>query len=100
VLWFSEGDFVEKRSMIEVQGTYRGVSQAADVFVIESVGVAVGDGWVQAKNLPRVTTAFPGLRTSRVDLQLSHDVWGLGLGTRVMRLLTGHAFGRGDDVVF
>ena len=100
VLWFSEGDFVEERSVAEVQGIYRGVSQAADVFVIENNGVAVGDGWVQAMNLRRITRAFPGLCTSRIDLQLSHDVWGLGLGTRAIRLMTSHAFGRGDDLVF
>ena len=100
VLWFSEGDFVEDRSVVEVQEIYRGVSQAADVFVIENDGVAVGDSWVQAMNLPRITTAFPGLSTSRIDLQLCHDVWGRGLGTRAIRLMTGHAFDRGDGLVF
>jgi RimJ/RimL family protein N-acetyltransferase len=100
VLWFSEGGFVEERSVAEVQGIYRGVSQAADVFVIENDGVAVGDGWVQSMNLPRITTAFPEQRTSRIDLQLSHDVWGRGLGTRAIRLMTAHAFDRGDDLVF
>lgn len=32
VLWFSEGDYVQERSIAEVQGIYRGVSQTADVF--------------------------------------------------------------------
>lgn len=47
VLWFSEGDYVQERSVAEVQGIYRGVSRTADVFLIEHGGIAVGDGWVQ-----------------------------------------------------
>ncbi len=56
VLWFSEGDHVEERSIVEVQGIYRGVSQAAEVFVVEHLGVPIGDGWVRIMDLPRITT--------------------------------------------
>lgn len=100
VLWFSEGDFVEERSMAETQAICRAVSQTADMFVIEHDGVAVGDGWLQAMNLRRITAAFPGLRTSRIDLQLAYDVWGQGLGSRAIRLLTERGFDRGDELVF
>ena len=100
VLWFSEGGFVEDRPLAETQGIYRGVSQAAEVFVIERDGVAVGDGWVQEMNLPRITSRFTPLRTARIDLQLAHDVWGQGLGTRAIRLMTAHAFDQGYDLVF
>lgn len=100
VLWFSEGGFVDGRPLAETQGIYRGVSQSADVFVIERDGVPVGDGWVQAMNLPRITTRFTGLRTARIDLQLAYDVWGEGLGTRAIRLMTDHAFASGYDLVF
>ena len=100
VLWFSEGGFVEDRPLAETQGIYRSVSQAADVFVIERDGVAVGDGWVQEMNVPRITSRFTARRTARVDLQLAHDVWGEGVGTRAIRLMTRHAFDRGYDLVF
>jgi 8-oxo-dGTP pyrophosphatase MutT (NUDIX family) len=93
-------DCAEERSMGEIQGIYRGVSHAAELFVIERDGVAVGDGWLQDMNLPRITRAFPGLRTSRIDLQLAHDVWGQGVGAGAIRLMTGRAFDRGDDLVF
>lgn len=62
VLWLSEGDHVRERSIAEVQGIYRGVSQTADVILIEHGGVAVGDGWVQTMNLPRIMIAFPDQR--------------------------------------
>lgn len=91
---------MDERSIAEIQGIYRAVSQAAEVFVIERDGVAVGDGWLQEMNLPRITGAFPGLRTSRIDLQLAHDVWGQGIGSGAIRVMTERAFDRGDDLVF
>jgi len=100
VLWFSDNGAVEERSIADVQAIYREVSHDAEMFVIEHEGVAVGDGWVQQMNLARITTAFPDQRLARVDLQLAHDVWGRGMGTRAIRLLTARAFDRGDDLVF
>ncbi len=44
-------DYVDERSMDELRGIYRGVSQAAELFVIECDGVSVGDGWLQEMNL-------------------------------------------------
>ena len=93
-------DCVGERPMAEVQGIYRGVSQRAELFVIERDGVAVGDGWLQEMNSPRIIGAFPGLRISRIDLQLAPEVWGQGVGSRAIRLMTGRAFDRGDDLVF
>jgi RimJ/RimL family protein N-acetyltransferase/8-oxo-dGTP pyrophosphatase MutT (NUDIX family) len=98
VLRFS--DFVEERSLAEVQAIYRGVAPTSELYVIERDGVPVGDGWLQEMNLPRVLDAFPGLRTSRIDLQLAYDVWGQGVGSRAIRLMTARAFERGDDLVF
>ena len=100
VLWFTDNGAVSQRSLAEVQAIYRGVSQAAEVFVFQLDGVAVGDGWVQAMNLDRIARALPSRQISRVDLQLAHDVWGRGLGTRALRLLTARGFDRGDDLVF
>lgn len=51
-------------------------------------------------NLPRIMIAFPDQRLARIDLQLGHEMWGRGLGTRAIKLLTEHAFDRGDDLVF
>jgi RimJ/RimL family protein N-acetyltransferase/8-oxo-dGTP pyrophosphatase MutT (NUDIX family) len=98
VLRFS--DFVEHRTMAEIQGIYRGVSRTAELFVIERGGVPVGDGWLQEMNLARITSAFPGKRMSRIDLQLAYEAWGQAVGSRAIRLLTSHAFERGDDLVF
>ena len=100
VLWFSDGPEIDSRTLDEVQAIYRGVSQAADVFVLEVDGRAVGDGWVQSMNLTRITAAFPAQRCARIDLKLAHDWWGRGFGSIALRLLTDHAFTSGYDLVF
>lgn len=100
VLWFTDNGGVSERSLTELQQIHRVVSRTADLFVFEIDGVAVGDGWVQQMNLDRILRAFPDRRLARIDLQLSPTVWGKGIGTRAVRLLTGHAFEGGHDLVF
>ncbi len=100
VMWFTDNGAASKRSLKELQAIHRGISRDADLFVFELDDVPVGDGWVQRVNLDRITNAFPDRRLARIDLQLSPTIWGHGVGTRAVRLLTGHAFDRGDDLVF
>jgi RimJ/RimL family protein N-acetyltransferase len=101
VLWFSEGDDIASRTMGDLQAIYRGVSATpADMFIFEVDGVPVGDGWVQAMKLPRVSDAFPGRDCRRIDLELGRPWWGQGIGTRVIRALTIHAFATGADLVW
>lgn len=72
VLRFSEGDRIEFRPLEEVQSIYRGVSQHADIFVIEVDAEAVGDGWVQEMNLPRIIDRFPSSRCMRTVESADH----------------------------
>lgn len=99
VLRFSEGDDVQARSVGELQSIYLSISRTADIFLIFRDGVAVGDGWLQRTNLPRIVDTF-GDTTARVDLQLAVDAWGQGIGTSAIRLLTAHGFERGFELVF
>jgi len=99
VLFFTEGDDIQSYSMADIQGIYRGVSQHAYCFVIELVGPLrrgepVGECWLQEKNLPRLLHRFPGEDLRRIDLMIGEKVlWGRGLGSEAIGLLTTFAFG-------
>lgn len=75
-------------------------SAQPDAFLLEFDGVPVGAGSVRPADLERILDVFREQRTARVDVQVEHDSWGRGIGTRAVRLLTGHAFDRGYDVAF
>ena len=94
VLYYAEGGDVTRRTLAEVQAMYRGVSRNAYVFVAELEGVPVGECWLQRMNLERILSRFPpetDLR--RIDLTLGERaLWGRGLGTRTVALLTTFAF--------
>ena len=93
VLYYSEGDDVQSYSMEEVQDIYRTVSQSALCFIIEYQGRAVGECWLQHMNLERVMREYPGFDVRRIDLMIGEKaLWGQGLGTEVIRLLTELAF--------
>lgn len=101
VLFYAEGDGVASRSLGEVQAIYRQVSQSAWCFVVERDGAPVGDCWLQAMNLERLRSRFPGLDCRRIDLELARECWGQGVGGACVRLLTAFAFGdEGADAVF
>jgi RimJ/RimL family protein N-acetyltransferase len=102
VLWFTEGDDVRSRTLEQVQRIYRGVSRAALCFIAEVAGVPVGEGWLQRMNLRRVLDEYPGKDVRRIDLAIGEKaLWAQGLGTEMLRLLTGLAFTReGCDVLF
>jgi RimJ/RimL family protein N-acetyltransferase len=98
VLYFSEGDDVRSRTLVEIQAIYRGVSQRALCFVAELTGLLrrgepIGEGWLQEMNLPRLLERFPGEDLRRIDLMIGDKgLWGRGLGTEIIGLLTSFAF--------
>jgi RimJ/RimL family protein N-acetyltransferase len=93
VLYFSEGDDVTSRSLEDIQGIYRGVSQNAFCFMAELSGEPIGEGWLQGMNLERILRRFPGKDCRRIDLSIGEKaLWGQGLGTEMIRLLSGFAF--------
>lgn len=101
VLYYAEGDDVTHRSPEEVQRIYRFVSQKAFMFIIELDGRPVGECWLQEMNLPRIVDRYPGLDLRRIDLTIGEKgLWGRGLGTRAIRLLTQLAFDLKADAVF
>ena len=102
VLYFSEGDQVQAYTLPEVQAIYRSVSQSALCFIIESGGRPVGECWLQRMNLERILREYPGQDLRRIDLLIGEKtLWGQGLGTEAIRLLTGLAFDQENaDYVF
>jgi RimJ/RimL family protein N-acetyltransferase len=102
VLYFAESDDVQSYSLTEVQNIYRSVSQNALCFIIEYQGRPIGEGWLQRMNLEPVLSEYPGFDVRRIDLMIGEKtLWNQGLGTEVIRLLTGLAFQQeGADYVF
>lgn len=101
VLYFADGDDVTHRPLEEVQWIYRVVSQKAFMFIIELDGRPMGECWLQEMNLKRLLDRFPGLDLRRIDLTIGDkSLWGRGLGTRAIRLLTQLAFDLKADAVF
>jgi len=90
VLFYSEGDRVTARSLEEVQAIFRSVSQRAFTFLVSLNDRPIGDAWLQEMNLKRIRDRFaPGLDLRRIDLTIGDkSLWGHGLGTRVISLLT------------
>jgi len=102
VLYYCEGDDVQSYSLEEIQSIYRSVAQNALCFMIEYEGRPVGDCWLQRMNLERILDAYPGQDVRRIDLTSGEKaLWGHGLGSEVIGLLTHLAFEQeGADVVF
>jgi aminoglycoside 6'-N-acetyltransferase len=102
VLYYAEGDDVSSYPLEDVQAIYRGVSQDAFCFMAELDGRPFGEGWLQRMNLDRILQKYPGLDCRRIDLMIGEkSLWGKGLGTEMIRLLTDFAFARERaDAVF
>jgi RimJ/RimL family protein N-acetyltransferase len=94
VLYYSEGDDVQSYTIEDVQGIYRPISNKGGLcFIIEYQGRPIGDCWLQRMNLERVLLMYPGFDVRRIDLEIGEkELWGQGLGTEVIRLLTDFAF--------
>jgi len=102
VLYFSEGDDVTGYNIDEVQEIYRTVSQTALCFIIEYQGAPIGECWLQRMNIERIKKEYPDFDVRRIDLIIGEKpLWGLGLGTEVIGLLTNFAFQQeGVDYLF
>jgi RimJ/RimL family protein N-acetyltransferase len=93
VLYWAEGDDITSRTLHEVQDLYRTVSRTAFCFVIEAGDVPVGECWLQEMNVTRIIEQHPGLDCRRIDLMIGEKrVWGQGIGTETIRLLTRFGF--------
>lgn len=102
VLWFSEGADVSSRPLEELQLIYRQVSERAYPFLFVLDDEPIGGGWLQEMNLPEILARHPGKDLRRIDLTIGKkDLWGFGIGTKIIGLLTAYAFDRdGADAVY
>ena len=102
VLYYFDGDWIEDRELETTQMIYRGVSQTAFMFLAEFDARPIGCCWLQKMNLERVLERFPGKDIRRIDLAIGEkELWGKGLGTEMIRILTDFGFGRENaDAIF
>lgn len=93
VLYFADGDDIQSYALEQIQQIYRDASQNAFTFLIELQGRAIGEGWLQRMNLPRLLALYPDKDLRRIDLMIGEkELWGQGLGSEVIRLLTDFGF--------
>jgi RimJ/RimL family protein N-acetyltransferase len=93
VLYWAEGDDVTSRTLPEVQELYCSVCRDAFCFIIEADGAPVGECWLQEMNVTRILEQHPGLDCRRIDLLIGEkQLWGQGIGTETIRLLTQFGF--------
>jgi len=99
---FMQGDSTPQFTLEDLGDMYRGIARAAHVFVIELAGRDIGTCWLQDMNVERLKQRFPGRALKRIDLSIGvKDLWGRGIGTRVIRLLTRFGLDRlGADAIF
>ncbi len=93
VLYYFDSGWVDERELETTQMIYRGVSQAAFVFIAELDSRPIGVCWLQRMNLQRLIDRFPGKDLRRIDLAIGEkELWGHGLGTEMIRTLTRFGF--------
>ena len=102
VFYYMQSETQPLFTLEDLGGMYRGVARAAHVFVIELAGRDIGTCWLQDMNVERLNRRFPGRALKRIDLSIGvRDLWGRGIGTRVIRLLTRFGLDRlGADAIF
>jgi aminoglycoside 6'-N-acetyltransferase len=102
VHYYMQGETQPVFTLEDLGDMYRGVARAAHVFVIEVAGRDIGTCWLQDMNVERLIRRFPGRSLKRIDLSIGvKDLWGRGIGTRVIRLLTRFGLDRlGADAIF
>ena len=93
VVYYSDGEWLDGYDLETTQMIYRGVSQTALSFIAELDRVRIGYCWLQRMNLDRILRHFPGKDLRRIDLAIGDkSLWGHGLGTEMIGLLTDFGF--------
>lgn len=93
VLYYFDSGWVDERELEDTQMIYRGVSQAAFVFIAELDSRPIGVCWLQRMNLQRLIDEFPGKDLRRIDMAIGEkELWGQGLGTEMIGILTKFGF--------
>jgi RimJ/RimL family protein N-acetyltransferase len=102
VLYYVEGDAVSSRTTEELRSIYRQISQAAFCFIAEHESGPIGECWLQRMNLERILLRYSGIDVRRIDLVIGEKgLWGRGLGTEMVDLLTSFGFrAERADVIF
>jgi RimJ/RimL family protein N-acetyltransferase len=102
VLYFADGSDTPGYTLAQVQDIYRSVSERAFCFMIEHEGRPIGDCWLQQMNLRRLLMLHPDEQLWRIDIMIGEkSLWGRGLGTEAIRLLTDFGFReQGADRVY
>lgn len=101
LLHFTECDDVDAYALEETQGVYRRASWLGFTFIVEHEGSPIGYCWIQRLRVTRILDRFPGLDCRGIVLAIGEKhLWGQGLGTETIRLLTEFGFEREDaDVI-
>ena len=99
VLYWVEGDDVERYSPEMVRQIYGGISQNSLCFLIEVNGEIIGECWLQKMNLPNVKALYTeNTDVRRIDMSIGEkDYWGKGIGTLFIGMLVKYAF-EGEQV--
>jgi len=94
VLYWSDGDIVEKHDEKTVQHIYGQTSQASFCFLVEADGVTIGDYWLQRMNLKNVLAMHSQEEdVRRIDMVIGEKAyWNSGIGTEMIRMLADFAF--------
>ncbi|MBI1929147.1 GNAT family N-acetyltransferase [Candidatus Poribacteria bacterium] len=93
VLYYAEGDEVTERTLEDVKGIYRLMSQQGYLFIIETGdGVPIGEVCLQWMNLERADVK-PGEQVMRLPIMIGErSYWGKGYGKDVISTLMRYAF--------
>lgn len=93
VLYYVEENDISSHTAEQVQRIYRTVSQNAFCFITEYESKPIGECWLQRMNLERILKRYHGSDCRRIDLMIGDTtLWGLGLGTDVIGILTRFGF--------
>lgn len=96
VLYWTEGDDVERYPPEAVRRIYGEISKNSLCFLIEVNGRAIGECWLQKMNLPQVKRMYADdADVRRIDMSIGEkSYWGKGIGTLFVGMLVKYAFER------
>ncbi len=93
VLYLSEANDVDARSVEDIRPIYEYLSRHGYLFIIEVNGHAIGEVCLERMNLSWVLERYPGERIYRLPILIGDKrFWGQGYGTEVVELLLAYGF--------